>query len=137
MYIRTTVPSNRERFVRKLSEAKCVEIKQFVVVTDDPEFCPGTTLLYIDTRNTCAAVKERALFLHSVFRKPFEKKDKFSTFVAFLGHVIQIPFHKFSSTSTSFYLGKICTLYFRPVPTWHSQPTTQKRLRNFRVLFMP
>ena len=28
-----------------------MEIKQFVVVTDDPEFCVGTTLLYIDTRN--------------------------------------------------------------------------------------
>ena len=28
-----------------------MEIKQFVVVTDDPEFCLGTTLLYIDTRN--------------------------------------------------------------------------------------
>ena len=29
-----------------------MEVKQFVVVTDDPEFCLGTTLLYIDTRNT-------------------------------------------------------------------------------------
>ena len=29
-----------------------MEIEQFVVVTDDPEFCLGTTLLYIDTRNT-------------------------------------------------------------------------------------
>ena len=28
-----------------------MEINQFVVVTDDPEFCQGTTLLYIDTRN--------------------------------------------------------------------------------------
>ena len=28
-----------------------MEIKQFVVVTDDPEFCLGTTLLFIDTRN--------------------------------------------------------------------------------------
>ena len=28
-----------------------MEINQFVVVTDDPEFCLGTTLLYIDTRN--------------------------------------------------------------------------------------
>ena len=54
MYIRATVPSNRERerFAKKLSEVKCVEIKQFVVVTDYPEFCLGTTLLYIDTRNS-------------------------------------------------------------------------------------
>ena len=29
-----------------------MEINQFVAVTDDPEFCLGTTLLYIDTRNT-------------------------------------------------------------------------------------
>ena len=28
-----------------------MEINQFVAVTDDPEFCLGTTLLYIDTRN--------------------------------------------------------------------------------------
>ena len=27
--------------------------KKFVADTDDPEFCLGTTLLYIDTRNTC------------------------------------------------------------------------------------
>ena len=25
----------------------------------------------------------------------------------------------------------------RPVPTWHSQPTTQKRFRNFPALVMP
>ena len=29
-----------------------MEINQFVAVTDDPEVCLGTTLLYIDTRNT-------------------------------------------------------------------------------------
>ena len=28
-----------------------MEINQFVAVTNDPEFCLGTTLLYIDTRN--------------------------------------------------------------------------------------
>ena len=28
-----------------------VEINQFVAVTDDPEFCLETTLLYNDTRN--------------------------------------------------------------------------------------
>ena len=34
-----------------------MEIKQFVVVTDDPEFCLGTTLLFIDTRNSDADLK--------------------------------------------------------------------------------
>ena len=34
-----------------LEEVNYAEIKQFVVVTNDPEFCLGTTLLYIDTRN--------------------------------------------------------------------------------------
>ena len=28
-----------------------MDINQFIAVTDDPEFCLGTTLLYIDTRN--------------------------------------------------------------------------------------
>ena len=35
-----------------IREVNCVKINQFVAVTDDPEFCLGTTLLYIDTRNT-------------------------------------------------------------------------------------
>ena len=42
--------------MKKLStvsqEVNYVEINQFVAVTDDPEFCLGTTLLYIETRNT-------------------------------------------------------------------------------------
>ena len=29
-----------------------MEINQFVAVTNNPDFCLGTTLLYIDTRNT-------------------------------------------------------------------------------------
>ena len=37
----------------KLSAAKCCNprsyINQFLTVTDDPEFCTGTTLLCIDT----------------------------------------------------------------------------------------
>ena len=28
-----------------------MELNQFFAVTDDPEFCRGTTLLYVDTRN--------------------------------------------------------------------------------------
>ena len=55
MYIRATVPSNRERFVKKLSAIKTRSQlrgnKKFVADTDDPEFCLGTTLLHIDTRN--------------------------------------------------------------------------------------
>ena len=51
MYIRAAVPSNRDRFAKKLSaikqEVNYAEVKQFVVVSDDPEFCLGTTLLYI------------------------------------------------------------------------------------------
>ena len=34
-----------------------MEINQFVAVTDDPEFCLGTTLLYIDTRNSGSACR--------------------------------------------------------------------------------
>ena len=56
MYIRAAVPSNRDRFAKKLSaikqEVNYAEVKQFVVVSDDPEFCLGTTLLCMDTRNT-------------------------------------------------------------------------------------
>ena len=44
-------------FVLESREVKYVEIKQFVVVTDDPEFCLGTTLLFIDTRNSDADLK--------------------------------------------------------------------------------
>ena len=33
-----------------------MEINQFVAVTDDPEFCLGKTLLYIDICN-CSIVK--------------------------------------------------------------------------------
>ena len=40
-----------------------MEIKQFVVVTNDPEFCLGTTLLYIDTRNTYSSYLFLELFL--------------------------------------------------------------------------
>ena len=29
-----------------------MEINQFVAVTNNPDFCLGTTLLYIDTHNT-------------------------------------------------------------------------------------
>ena len=36
-----------------------MEINQFVVVTDDPEFCQGTTLLYIDTRNIRKCVRQQ------------------------------------------------------------------------------
>ena len=50
---------------------------------------------------SCPAVKEGALFLRSEFRKPFKKKDKFRTFVAFL-RPLSVLFRKFSSTSTSF-----------------------------------
>ena len=39
-----------------------MEIKQFVVVTDDPEFCLGTTLFYIDTRNTYSSYLFLELF---------------------------------------------------------------------------
>ena len=34
-------------------EVNYVEMNQFAAVTDDPEFCLGTTPLYIDTRNNC------------------------------------------------------------------------------------
>ena len=44
-----------------------MEIKQFVVVTDDPKFCLGTTLLYIDTRNTGLCVST-SLVTGIVFR---------------------------------------------------------------------
>ena len=44
-------------FVLESREVKYVEIKQFVVVTDDPEFCLGTTLLFIDTHNSDADLK--------------------------------------------------------------------------------
>ena len=36
-----------------------MEINQLVVVTDDPEFCQGTTLLYIDARNIRKCVRQQ------------------------------------------------------------------------------
>ena len=41
-----------------------MEIKQFVVVTNDPEFCLGTTLLYIDTRNIGGLSRESRNFFY-------------------------------------------------------------------------
>ena len=53
MYIRAIVSSKKQRIVKKLSavrrELNYVEISQFVAVTDDPQFCLGTAVLYIDT----------------------------------------------------------------------------------------
>ena len=44
-------------------ELNYVEINQFVAVTDDLEFCLGTTLLYIDTRSTSLfTLAHRSLF---------------------------------------------------------------------------
>ena len=43
------------------------EIKQFVVVTEDPEFCLGTTLLYIDTRNNHQLTYCLALFFVELY----------------------------------------------------------------------
>ena len=42
-------------------EVNCVEITQFVAVTDDPEFCLGTTPLYIDTRKNCTGNNSRGM----------------------------------------------------------------------------
>ena len=41
-----------------------MEINQFVAVTDNPEFCLGTTLLYIDTHDTVSQVVKIAQFSH-------------------------------------------------------------------------
>ena len=63
---------------------------------------------------SCPAVKEGTLFLYSVYRKPFKKKgDKLPTFVAW-AMALTVLLRTFSSTSTSFCLSKICTLYLNP-----------------------
>ena len=36
-------------------------MNQFAAVTDDPEFCLGTTPLYIDTRNNCIGNNSRGM----------------------------------------------------------------------------
>ena len=55
MYTSDSFIKHRERIVKKLSAIKTRSQlrgnKKFVADTDDPEFCLGTTLLYIDTRN--------------------------------------------------------------------------------------
>ena len=42
-------------------EVNYVEMNQFAAVTDDPEFCLGTTPLYIDTRNNCIGNTSRGM----------------------------------------------------------------------------
>ena len=40
-----------------------MEINQFVAVTDDPDFCLGTTLHYIDTRNNITILVKTTISL--------------------------------------------------------------------------
>ena len=67
MHIRATVTSNgeRERIVKKLSAVRMrSQLRGNKIVcccSDDSEFCLGTTLLYIDTRNIGACPGEQKL----------------------------------------------------------------------------